>query len=79
VFARFYPVEESIACGGSTALFSPIPTPLPTIYLTGRHLTKTRGGKKGANKANDPVLCFPSAGRVIAESNALSEAVQTVG
>ncbi len=32
--------------------------PLPTIFLIGWDLTKIRGGQKGADKANGPVLVF---------------------
>jgi hypothetical protein len=44
-------------------LFS-IPTALPTIFLAGRHSTKTRAGKKGQIRPCDPVLRFSSAARV---------------
>src|ERR1700721_4872766 len=34
------------------------PPPLPTILLAGRHLPKTRGGKKGQIHAMIRFLCF---------------------
>jgi hypothetical protein len=61
---RFSPLSESITCALSIAPLVRSPPPLPTILLAGRHLAKTRGGKKGQISPTSGFCVFFSVARV---------------